>query len=151
MTIIARVLALLTLLALSPAPAQAEPPLRLFAGVYPSGEVVSGGTFEVVLSAYSTSPAPIALELNAPTPTGMTLRSTAWNTDTIAFDKPVTILLRYSVQMPNDGHYETLGYTVKDGQGHLAARWIVVRVGSVVWPPAQLPQKTFLAYVRKMD
>lgn len=149
MKTIARVLLLLCLLAFAASARAAEPPLRVFAAPYPSGDVLSGDTFEVVLSVYSTSPELLSLELDAPTPVGMTLLNTTWSTDTIALNRPVTIWLRYSVEMPNDGHYETLGYTVKDGRGNLAAHWIRVRVGTKTWPAAKGVRNVWLPMAQK--
>lgn len=115
-----------------PAPA-AEPPLAIYASLSTS-EVLPGGTFSATLSVYSTSADPLSLELDAPTPIGMTLLATRWTTDTIQYDKPVTITLAYRVdQIPPDGRFQIMAYTVKDGAGHLAARWVQLRVGTVDW------------------
>lgn len=133
------------LLALAPA---VPPPLVVYASLS-RGDVRQGETFTTTLSVYSTSPAPLSLELNAPVPRGMTLLSTDWSTDTIWLDHSITINLRYSVQQPNDGHYETLAYTVKDGAGNVAARWTRVRVGTIVWPDARGLRRVWLPLVRR--
>ena len=147
---VARFLLILCLLAFTPARAAPLPPLILFASLS-RGDVRSGDTLEVFLSAYSTSVAPLSLELDATAPIGMTLLSTAWSTDTIRLDRPISILLRYKITLPNDGQYYTLSHTVKDGAGHLAARWVRVRVGTYAWPAAQPPpvRRVFVSYVRK--
>lgn len=121
----------------------AQPPLAIYAS-QSSAETTTGGTFSVSLAVYSTSAEPLTLELDAPTPVGMTLLSTTWTTDTISQDRPVSITLNYSVQMPNDGHLEVMAYTVKDGAGNLAARWLLIRVGPVVWPDAKTEHRLYM-------
>ena len=144
---IARILLILALLAFTAPARAAEPPLTLYAAPYP-GDVLSGGTFEVVLSLYGTSPTPLDYTLDAPAPDGLQLLSTTANTSTIALDRPVTILLHYRVTAPNDGRYIALRYRVRAG-ADVARVETAVRVGSVVWPRAQFVRKSFLPYVRK--
>ena len=149
MTTIARALLILALLAFTAPARAAEPPLSLYAGVYPGGDVRQDDMIEVVLSLYGTSPEALDYTLDAPAPDGLQLLSTEANTDTIALDRPVTIALRYRVTAPNDGRYVRLRYTARDGAGHTATAETVIRVGSVVWPRAIYVRKLFVPMAQK--
>lgn len=144
---IARILLILALLAFTAPARAAEPPLSLYAAPYP-GDVLSGGTFEVVLSLYGTSPEALDYTLDAPAPDGLQLLSTVANTSTIALDRPVTILLRYRITAPNDGRLIPLRYRVRAGPD-VASAETAVRVGSVVWPKAKAAHTVYAPLVAK--
>lgn len=126
-----------------------QPPLAIY-GSLSSSAVLPGATFSASLAIYSTSAEPLTLELDAPTPTGMTLLATRWTTDTISYDHPAAITLTYRVdQIPPDGQIQTMAYTVKDGAGNLAARWLVLRVGAVDWPAPKEYHRLYLPVVAR--
>ena len=148
MTTIARILLLLCVLAFAAPARAAEPPLSLYVGIYTGVETRSGDVIAVVLSLYGTSPEALTYTLDAPVPAGLQLLSTVANTDTIQYDAPVTILLRYRITAPNDGRLITLRYRVGAG-ADVASVETAVRVGSVTWPRAQFVRKSFLPIAQK--
>ena len=146
---IARILLLLCVLACV-APARAAAPLQLYAGISRS-DLQRGDPFVVTLSLYSTEDAPTAIELTYAQPPGVELLSTAISTDTIMFNRPMTINVRYRVTetAPSGGTLIALRYTARDGAGHTATAETAIRVGSVVWPRAIYVRKLFVPMAQK--
>ena len=146
---IARILLLLCLLACV-APARAAAPLQLYAGISRS-DLQRGDPFVVTLSLYSVSPTPTAIELTYAQPPGVELLSTAISTDTIMFNRPMTINVRYRVRpdAPIGGALIVLRYTARDSAGHTTTAETAVRVGSVVWPKAKAAHTVYAPLVAK--